>query len=118
MKIMISQPMGGLTDEEINKVRNTVKSELEQDGHEVVDTFFDGPDFEDSAIEALGIKNRGLYFLAKSLEELSKCDGMFFVRGWEDARGCVIENAAAEAYGLEMLGAVGPEAFDDDISEL
>ena len=40
MKIMISQPMNGLTEEEIRKHREYWVSVLKSQGHEVVDSIF------------------------------------------------------------------------------
>lgn len=44
-----------------------------------------------------------LCYLAKSLENMSKCHVAYFCKGWENARGCRIEHDAAVAYGLEVL---------------
>ena len=40
--------------------------------------------------------------LGASLQILSYCDACVFMRGWDTARGCRIEHAAAIAYGLEV----------------
>lgn len=40
-----------------------------------------------------------LCYLAKSLENMSLCNTAYFVKGWEDARGCRIEHEAAESCG-------------------
>ena len=50
-----------------------------------------------------GVVNIPLCFLAKSLESMSKCHVTYFVHGWENARGCKIEYAAAVAYGLDII---------------
>lgn len=50
-----------------------------------------------------GVVQVPLCYLAKSLENMSLCHAAYFVKGWEDARGCRIEHEAAEAYGLEVL---------------
>lgn len=49
------------------------------------------------------ITNRGLFFLAKSLEQMSLCNIVYFCKGWENARGCRIEHDAAVAYGLDII---------------
>ena len=54
-------------------------------------------------MEERGVVNRPLCFLAKSLENMCLCDAVYFVEGWENARGCRIERAAAEAYGIKIL---------------
>ena len=42
MRVAISQPMKGLSAEEIRKQRAVVVASLEAEGHEVVDTVFTG----------------------------------------------------------------------------
>lgn len=90
MKIMISQPMRGKTNEQIREERAEIVKQLEKEGHEVVDTVFDlAPKGVDEAI----------YFLSKSIEFIGKVDGLVFMPGWNAARGCIIEHQVATAYG-------------------
>lgn len=99
-KAMISQPMNGKTDEEIEYKRSTTIHALNNKGYAVVNTFFD---FNHDKLKATGYGNIGLYYLAKSLEAMSACDAVYFCKGWEDARGCRIEHDAAKEYGLELI---------------
>lgn len=99
-RAMISQPMAGKTDEEIAEARDKACAKLREMGFEVSDTVFD---FADEQLNALGVKNAALYYLANSIQAMSRCDCMYFVKGWEIARGCRIEHDAAIAYGLEVL---------------
>lgn len=99
-RAMISQPMRDKTDEEIFEVRDHVAAKLHDMGYEVANTKFD---FSDEQLEALGVKNAALYYLSNSIQAMSRCDCMYFVKGWENARGCRIEHDAAVAYGLEVL---------------
>ena len=50
-----------------------------------------------------GVVQVPLCFLAKSLENMSLCHAAYFCKGWENARGCRIEHAAAHAYGLDII---------------
>lgn len=102
-KAMISQPMAGKTDEEIVATRDLAVAKLRQMGYEVVNTLFDDEWYSDEAMEERGVVQVPLCYLAKSLENMSLCHAAYFVKGWEDARGCRIEHEAAEAYGLEVL---------------
>lgn len=36
--------------------------------------------------------------------ELAECDAVYLCDGWENARGCKVERAAAVAYDLELIG--------------
>lgn len=90
MKLMISQPMRGKTNERIKEERAELVKQLEEQGHEVVDTVFENaPTDEDVAI----------YMLSQSIRYIGKVDGVVFMKGWENARGCRIEHQVAVSYG-------------------
>ncbi len=95
-KLFVSQPMNGKTDEEILAVREkAIKSAEEKLGEsvEVIDSFF-----QNAPANA-----RPLWFLGKSLELLSTADVAYFAKGWENARGCKIENTCAIEYGIDVV---------------
>lgn len=98
--VMISQPMKGLTDEEIKMARDAAIEYLEGLGYEVAITYFPEKWQE---LHVTGVKHIPLWFLAQSLEAMSEVDAVYFCKGWEQARGCLIEHNAAAAYGLEIL---------------
>ena len=100
-KIMISQPMAGLTDFEIDEARENAVKLLESKGFEIVDTLFSEFTYKD--LSDLDIKHIPLYYLSQSLKYMSKCDAVYFCKGWENARGCEIEHKAAVEYGLECF---------------
>lgn len=91
MKIMISQPMRGKTNEQIREERDELVKKLKRQGHEVIDTIFTG----EMPIEC----DMGIYLLAKSIEAMSKADAVIFMRGWQEARGCRVEYQIAKDYG-------------------
>lgn len=95
-KLFISQPMKGKTDEEILAERKKAIESAERnlgEPVEVIDSFF-----QNAPTDA-----RPLWFLGKSLELLSTADIAYFAKGWEDARGCRIENQCAIEYGIEVI---------------
>ena len=95
-KLFISQPMRGKTDEEILVERKKAIESAERnlgEPVEVIDSFF-----QNAPADA-----RPLWFLGKSLELLSTADIAYFAKGWEDARGCRIENQCAIEYGIEVI---------------
>ena len=102
-KAMLSQPMAGKTAEEIVAAREKAIADLDAIGYEVVNTYFTDEWYSDEAMEKRGVVQVPLCYLAKSLENMSLCHAAYFVKGWEDARGCRIEHDAAVAYGLEVL---------------
>lgn len=95
-KLFISQPMRGKTDEEILAVREKAIASAERqlgEKVEVIDSFF-----QNAPADA-----RPLWFLGKSLELLSTADVAYFAKGWEEARGCRIENTCAIEYGIDLV---------------
>lgn len=96
VKLFISQPMKDKTDEEIIQERDrAVQIATEQLGEEVevIDSFFQqAPD-----------DAKPLWFLGKSIELLSTADVVFFCKGWENYRGCRIENECAMEYGIKTI---------------
>ena len=93
----ISQPMNGLTVEEIERDREEAIEVLEGLGCDVLETYF-GDEFEKSKI-----KNKSLLYLAKSLAYLAKAEVAYFCKGWEYSRGCKIEHQSAVEYGIEIV---------------
>lgn len=97
MKVFISQPMKGKTDEEILEVRNqtikTVNQMFKDEEVEIIDSFFEG-----APVDA-----KPLWFLGKSLELLSTADLAVFVPGWNEMRGCKIEHTCAVEYGIKLI---------------
>lgn len=95
MKWFISQPMKGLTDEEIKAKRNSIIETIKkQDSNaEIIDSFFENAPYN----------ARPLWFLAKSLEKLSVADVAYFAKGYENMRGCKIEYQCANEYGIKCI---------------
>ena len=102
-KAMLSQPMAGKTNEEIVATREKAINALEEKGYEIVNTLFTDEWYSKDAMTERGVVQIPLCFLAKSLENMSRCHAAYFCKGWENARGCRIEHEAAVAYGLEIF---------------
>lgn len=94
-KVFISQPMRGKSNEEIKQEREELVKELKENGYEEIDSILseDAPknDFE------------GVFYLGHSLILLSQTDVAYFMRGWDEARGCKIEHEVAVNYGIPIL---------------
>ena len=95
--------MSGKTEQEIIETRERAISALTEKGYEIVNTLFTDEWYSKEAMEARGVANIPLCFLAKSLENMSLCHAAYFCKGWEQARGCRIEHEAAKAYGLTII---------------
>lgn len=89
MKVMISQPMRGKSNKQIRQERAELVQKLENKGYEVVDTVFE---------EAPADENVAIYMLSQSIRYIGKVDGIVFMKGWENARGCKIEYYVAQYY--------------------
>lgn len=96
IRLFISQPMKGKTNEEILAVREqAIKSAERHLGEkvEVIDSFF-----KDAPVDA-----KPLWYLAKSIELLATADVAYFAKDWEKYRGCRIENECAIEYGIDVI---------------
>ena len=102
-KAMLSQPMAGRTENEINETRERAIATLKEKGYEIVNTLFTDEWYSKEAMAERGVVQIPLCFLAKSLENMSLCHVAYFCKGWEETRGCRIEHEAAKAYGLEVI---------------
>ena len=95
LKVMISQPMRGKTNEQIRQEREKLVKRLEKDNFEVVDTII-----SENAPKGC---NEAIYYLSKSIEFISKVDIVYFMEGWKEARGCRIENRICQDYGKQTM---------------
>ena len=98
MKAMISQPMNNTTADYILYRRQNATNTLKNFGYDVEDTFFTS-----NCYISDDTKNFSVAYLAKSIEAMSKCDAVYFCKGWEEARRCKIEHEVARSYGLAII---------------
>lgn len=95
-KLFISQPMKGKSDEDILAERQKAIESAEAkigEAVEVIDSFF-----QEAPVDA-----KPLWYIGKSLELLASADIAYFAKGWQDARGCKIENTCAIEYGIPVI---------------
>lgn len=97
MKVFISQPMRDKTNEEIKNERDIaiylIKRRFPDEDVEIIDSFFEGAPHE----------AKPLWFLGESFKKLADADLAYFARGWEEYRGCKMENMAAKEYGIDVI---------------
>ena len=91
----ISQPMSGIQLNDIKLARQRVIEHYTSKGWTYVDNVITS--FENDPAP------KPLWYLGKSFELMSKCDVVIFMGGWEKARGCQLEHAACEAYGIHII---------------
>lgn len=100
MKVFISVPMAGRSDKEIqDDIENAKETLIDNIGEEVWCTFLDNftsfPPPENAS--------DSIWYLSEAIKKMSFCDAVYFCPGWENARGCLIENEIAINYGLECI---------------
>lgn len=84
MKAMISQPMNGVMGDKIFESRAKAKKYLKENGYDFIDTLFHNRWHPCKMIPKLSIENYPLFQLARSLEQMSKCDAVYFCKDWEN----------------------------------
>lgn len=97
VKVFISQPMRGLTDEEIEKERERIRLNIELISNDftfILDSHF--TDFQPKG-------NIPVAFLGKAISLMSEADVVYFGKGWEAARGCRIEHKIASEYNMKII---------------
>lgn len=102
VRLFISQPMRGKSDEEIESEREDLIAiaKAVYAGHgevEVIDSFFKG------GLDVPAGAKAPLYYLSKSLELLATADVVIFAEDWREARGCRIEHECADGYGVARI---------------
>ena len=98
-RIFISQPMRGLTDEEILKASEEILIKAEKkigEPVELIDSFIEDYPGEIN-------KHIPVFYLGKSIQFLSQADIAYFGGDWKNARGCLIEHEVAKQYGIEII---------------
>ena len=102
VRLFISQPMRGKSDEEIEREREELVEIAEavyfgRGEVEVIDSFFKG------GLDVPAGAKAPLYYLGKSLELLATADVAIFAEDWREARGCRIEHECADGYGVSRI---------------
>lgn len=102
MKIFLSLPMSGRTDKEI-------RDQIDEMEHMIIESgLFEGQEIEfvhnlDNDIDPKGcldLKHEPLLYFGEAIRKMAFCDAMALGKGWNNARGCIIEHDIAIHYGL------------------
>jgi hypothetical protein len=100
MRAMIVQPMAGKTAQEIMDTRNRAKALLEDIGYVVENTLFD---IDEEWAVSKGFFHIPVLYLSESLKVMSRCHAVYFCKGWQNARGCIVEEEIATLYCLHKF---------------
>lgn len=116
--LFISQPMSGLTHEEIMKTRTEatqyIESKYPNDNIIVLPSYqIVEPNVTYNAMSAVNL-------LGNAISMMGGANIVYFVPGWRDSKGCQIENEVArrwlEPTGVELIEA-GMESIDIELSD-
>ena len=103
-KFFVSQPMHGLTMEEILKVREFAKLFISlyiaENGEEfeIIDTIQANKEYI-----AGETTHPRLWYLGNSIAMMSNADMVIMMPGWKDSAGCVIECEIASQYDIPVM---------------
>lgn len=96
MKVFISQYMGGRDTDIIKQEREPIEKMLKQKGYEILNSIIEYDIPEDTV-------SIPTWYVAKSLEIMSKADAVYFMKGWQQGSGCKIERQCAEEYCIKIF---------------
>lgn len=115
--LFISQPMSGLTNDEILKVRQNatqfISDKYPDNEILVLPSYKEQPDNTYNATSAVDL-------LGNAISLMARANVIYFVPGWQKSRGCQIENEVArrwlEETGVELIED-GMEKVDIELPE-
>lgn len=94
-KVYVSQPMRGKSEAQICLERSKAIERARKLLGEPVDIV---PSYDPAFAEITPLECIG-----KSIELMAQADVAYFVPGWENARGCLIEHECAVMYGVQLI---------------
>lgn len=106
MKVMISQPIEGRNEQEIENTYKRACKKLEAQGHQIIYNYaIDKEDLYETLKEYYGtvILNPELRLLVDSLDSMSVSEAVYFCKDWEKSRHCRLEHKSAQEYGLKII---------------
>lgn len=109
IKIMLSHKMSGMSDEYCYAVRDAAKKHIENNLNGIVDTNITETEIEyiENYIYPEAPENApNLWYLGRSIQELGKCDFVFFCNDYQFSRGGVVEYIIAHLYSIPILNHV------------
>lgn len=96
-KVFISQPVTGLTKEEIKADREKAIKECKNilgEDIEILQTIFDEEEYPDT---------KPLEFVGKDIEILANAKYFYSATGWEHSKGCRVERLCAQLYNISII---------------
>lgn len=118
--LFISQPMSGLTEEEILRNRQEaikfIQNKFPEYNIVAIDSFKPAPDQGEQNYN----QKTAVAMLGEALTKLALADIVYFIPGWKKSKGCQIENEVARRW-LEPTGVIivedGMEEVNIELNE-
>ena len=107
--IFISQPMTGLSEEEILATRQKEVDEIYQCANKdnvqvnIIDSYIDDKTRGSFQEYITDVINWDIYWLSQSLQKLALADVLWLCDGWERSKWCNIERECAIQYRLDIV---------------
>ena len=102
VKVFISCPMNGKTNEEIeNRIEECKNADLNALPDEIIKE--KNVEFISGYKPNQDYKNMPVACLAGAIEALAEADYVMFGKGWKEARGCSIEHEIADKYNIKCI---------------
>lgn len=92
-KVYISGPITGRVEKEYKSDFNSTELWLTGLGYDVVNPISDG------VIEGWGWSD----YMRRDIKQLCSCDYIYFIKGWENSKGCCLEHDIAFQLGIKLL---------------
>ena len=103
IKAFISQPMKGLSNEQIFKARTEafrgIRKKLGPDSP----VYVIGSLYDDGVVGPSGVKNPSLWYLGETIKMMADADAAYFSDGWKNARECIIEHEVCRLCGIDII---------------
>lgn len=93
-RVFVSLPMRGRTIDEIRSRQQKIFEKFALGEWELMDTIH-----EDETPE----EGNNLWYLGRSIQTLGKADIVIFATNWREAKGCHVEHAICELYGIPYV---------------
>lgn len=97
MRIYISLPITGCDEAQQRAHAQHLADHIRALGHEAVNPF-DTP----TPPEHFDEKEKYAHYMAFDIAVLLRSDAVLFAFGWQMSKGCLLENRAAEIYGIKQ----------------
>jgi len=102
MKLFISVPMHGRSDEDIKNHIESIKKAANRYFVKTEVEFVDNLENDFDPDRCVDLKHPRIGYLAEAIKKLAYCDGIIFGNEYDATSGCRCECYIAEEYGLEF----------------